>query len=478
MKKKYITATILALAYGTTNAGAQNTAPQPRLVVNIAIDQLRTDYLESFSPIYGGGGFRKLMEGGVVYRNIQYPFTPVDRASALAAINTGTTPSRNGIVAEQWFDRQTLRPATCTDDNSVNGLFTTEKASAQNVMTTTLSDELKIATRGKAFVYSIAERKDAAVIPAGHNADGAFWVNSKENCWCTSTYYSKKAPKWLEAYNLYNTPYKKNSGINEQITELALKCVAANSLGKDDATDMLFITYNAAPAIDKDGNENCKETYVQIDRHIAKLISNLQNSLGQDNVLFVVTGTGHYEELRTSDKNYRLPGGTIYINRTANLLNMYLGALYGSDKYVEGYMDNQIYLNQKLIDRKRLDMNTIAETAASFARQCQGVEEAHSANEILKTYNPELEKTRKSLYISRCGDVLLNAAPGWDFINEETQQQFSQYTGYLQTPAIFYGTGIKATKIDTPASVESISPTIAKTIRIRAPNGCKEAPLF
>ena len=256
MRNKYITATLLALLSAGAEGQAQDMGNAPRLVVNIAIDQLRTDYLESFEPLYGNDGFRKIMQGGLLYTNAQYPFAPIDRASAIAALNTGTTPNNNGIVSEQWFDRSSLRPVSCVDDAAFSGLLTQETASAQSVMTTTLSDELKVGTKGKAFIYSIAERKDAAVIPAGHNGDGAFWVNSRENCWCTSTYYSKKTPKWLEAYNLYNTPYKKNSNINEQITDLALKCISANSMGKDEATDMLFITYNAAPQIDKNGYED------------------------------------------------------------------------------------------------------------------------------------------------------------------------------------------------------------------------------
>ncbi len=478
MKNKYITATILAIATGGATVSAQETIPAPRLVVNIAIDQLRTDFLESFDHLYGTDGFRRIMRSGMLYKNVTYPFAPVDRASAIAALNTATTPRLNGITAEQWFDRASLRSVSCVDDAAYSGLLTTETASAQNVMTTTLSDELKVATKGRAFVYSIAERKEAAVIPAGHCADGAFWVNTRENCWCTSTYYSKKTPKWLETYNLYNTPYKKNSSINEQITELALQCISANSLGKDDATDMLFITYDAAPYIDKDGYESCKDKYVEIDRDLGRLISRLQSSVGLDKVLFVVTGTGHYEELKTADKKYRLPGGTVYINRTANLLNMYLGALYGSNKYVEGYQNNNIYLNSKLIDSKRLDISEMTRQARIFVQQSQGIANAYTNESLTLASSAEAEKLRNGHYLSRSGDIIIETAPGWDIVNEDTQQQYNNYSGCILTPALFFGYNIKGEKVDKPVSAEAISPTIAKTIRIRAPNACKSAPLF
>lgn len=478
MRNRYITATALTLIAALQYCAAQKSGNAPRLVVNITIDQLRTDFLESFESLYGDNGFKRLMTDGMMYSSVDFPFYPVDRASAIATLNTGTTPNYNGIAAEQWFDRTVLRSVSCVDDTNFKGLLTSETVSAQNVLTTTLSDELKISTKGKSLIYSIAERKDAAVIPAGHNGDGAFWVNGQDNCWCTSMYYTKKAPKWLETYNLYNIPYQKNSSINEQITNLAIQCMSMNSLGKDETTDMLFLTYNAAPVIDKNGYEDCQEVYLQIDRNLGRLMTNIQATIGLDKVLFVVNGTGYYNELKPDRKKYRIPGGTLYINRTANLLNMYLGALYGSDRYVDGYYNNQIYLNTKLIDKKRLRYNEITELSKSFLRQSQGVANAFSSENIMSNYSSETEKLRHGFNISKCGDILIETIPGWDIYNEETHQQSNISTAYIQTPVLFYGFNVKKGKITTRVSVESVSPTIAKSIRIRAPNACKETYLF
>ena len=478
MRNRYITATALTLIAALQYCAAQKSGNAPRLVVNITIDQLRTDFLESFESLYGDNGFKRLMTDGMMYSSVDFPFYPVDRASAIATLNTGTTPNYNGIAAEQWFDRTVLRSVSCVDDTNFKGLLTSETVSAQNVLTTTLSDELKISTKGKSLIYSIAERKDAAVIPAGHNGDGAFWVNGQDNCWCTSTYYTKKAPKWLETYNLYNIPYQKNSSINEQITNLAIQCMSMNSLGKDETTDMLFLTYNAAPVIDKNGYEDCQEVYLQIDRNLGRLMTNIQATIGLDKVLFVVNGTGYDNELKPDRKKYLIPGGTLYIHRTANLRNMYLGALYGSDRYVDGYYNNQIYLNTKLIDKKRLRYNEITELSKSFLRQSQGVANAFSSENIMSNYSSETEKLRHGFNISKCGDILIETIPGWDIYNEETHQQSNISTAYIQTPVLFYGFNVKKGKITTRVSVESVSPTIAKSIRIRAPNACKETYLF
>lgn len=89
---KYISTIMMLAALAGTEMQAQTLQSAPRLVVNITIDQLRTDYIEHFSPLYGEEGFRKLLQHGCVYEAASYPFSPIDRASAMATIATGDTP--------------------------------------------------------------------------------------------------------------------------------------------------------------------------------------------------------------------------------------------------------------------------------------------------------------------------------------------------------------------------------------------------
>ena len=113
MKKGLITS-ILALTF--SGLQAQPLPASPKLVVTLTIDQLRTDYMEAFSSLYGEKGFKRLLREGKVFRQAEFPFCGTDRASAIAAIYTGTTPSMNGIIAEQWLDAGTLRPINCVED--------------------------------------------------------------------------------------------------------------------------------------------------------------------------------------------------------------------------------------------------------------------------------------------------------------------------------------------------------------------------
>ena len=86
----------------------------PRLVVNILVDGLRSDYVQAFMPLYGPDGFRRLMGQGLVYSQAENPSAWADHAATAATISTGTTPSDHGIIGLRWTDRKTLRPVSCT----------------------------------------------------------------------------------------------------------------------------------------------------------------------------------------------------------------------------------------------------------------------------------------------------------------------------------------------------------------------------
>ena len=159
MTNRYLYITLLAVLGFTPDVQAQEeeqARPAPRLVISITIDQLRSDYLEAFTPLYSEGGLKRLMKNGKVYLNASYPFTPVDRSSAIAALSTGTTPYYNSIVGDQWLNRETLRPIFCVESSRYPGLLTHEMSSPEGLLTSTLGDELKVATGGQAMVYAIA----------------------------------------------------------------------------------------------------------------------------------------------------------------------------------------------------------------------------------------------------------------------------------------------------------------------------------
>ena len=509
MRNHYLSITLLAVLGWHIDAQAQYVNRQvPRLVVNITIDQLRSDFLESFAANYGDNGFKKLLSQGLVYENVSFPFVNADKASAISTIVTGTTPFYHGITGDQWIDRNSLRPISCTEDIHQPGI-----PSPIQLAVSSLGDELKATTNGNAKIFAISPFQDMAILSAGHAADGAVWLNENTGQWITSQYYSNNIPIWLLSYNELNNISKKKkriewqplfvnqkpdfkhhlksyrkyqeyqtSGlINADITALALACVSEQEMGTDSITDLICLTYYAGNFDHKPVTECQKEledTYIRLDQSLDCLITALENRLGKEQVLFCITSTGYRDPEGIDYSKYRIPTGTFYINRAANLLNMYLGALWGQGRYVETCYDDQLFLNHKLLESKRISLTDASQRAQEFILQMSGVKNVFTAQQLLNSYEGLFSKVRNSFHFQHSGDILIEVASGWHLQNEETNNDRLSQAAVPAFPIIFYGVGIPAGHVQIPVTTDRIAPTIAKSIRIRAPNACTAEPLF
>lgn len=519
-----ILATLLLLM--TVIGSEAQTAPEvPRLVVNVVIDQLRTDYLEAFSPLYGESGFRRLMTQGRVYSQAEYPFASPDRASAVASLMTGATPYENGIVGERWLNRATLHPVSCVADKEQNGIFTQEKVSPVNLGVTTITDELKVATEGKALVYSIAPNNDAALFCAGHAGDAAFWIDDETGQWCTTSYYDAQ-PGWLSYYNnsdhaasninsitweplndvvgqfnyfvsggikkpfrhLFKgdrcfREFKASAVVNEEVNDFVSHCLQNSLLGIDPITDFLSVVYYAGNLDHKTVSEypmEMQDTYVRLDEQLGRLIDMVEKKVGRQRVLFLVTSTGYSDTEQASQdlSRYRIPSGEFNITRAQLLLNMYLSAVYGQGQYVEASMGNQLYFDLKGIEKKNINLSELLERSADFLIQLSGVRDVYTSQRLAQgAWTPGIRDLRNA-YNPRCsGDIFIQVSPGWVLINEQTGERLQKRESYMGFPLYFYGLDVKHEVVQQPVTVDHVAPTLARCMRIRAPNACSVAPL-
>ena len=458
MSNKYIYITLLSALVLSNEVGAQTVQQAPKLVVSITVDELRTDHLETFAPLYSAGGLRKLLTEGAFYANASYSFTPVDRASAAASLSTGTTPYYHGITGEEWLDRSTLRPIRAVHDLK-------QGYSPRQLGTSTLGDELKIASNGISKVFAFAATPENAILSAGHAADGAAWMQS--NQWIITNYY-EPLNQWLRGYTRL---YKPDADKNASITEIAMECLSKGGLALDDKTDLLSIGYSVTPQM---------ESYVALDRTIAQLVDSVSKRVPLDRVLFVLTSTGsaRVENEQNNNEKYRIPTGKFDIQRTANLLNMYLGATFGTAQYVETIYRNQLFLDHKLLERKNINMGDVLLRAQQFILQLSGVRHVYTASQLTTSDSNLLNQIRSGFNVEKCGDLLIDIAPGWELVNEQNHTSTTSRVSNIPFPIIFFGAGVKAQRIQTPVTTDAIAPTIARIIRIRAPNACATKPLF
>lgn len=514
---RVITSLIAFLAIAGVRA--EHLIDVPKLVVNITIDELREDYLQYCNYSFGERGFKRLLTGGLVYRQMQFDFPNVNQASAVATIFSGANPCYTGIVAEKKYDFESQREVSILYDKDYLGNYTTDKLSPLGLMCTTVGDELKMATDGYGMVFSIAPNAVEAILSAGRYGNGAFWLEDYKGRFATSTYY-KEVPWYIERYNAtdvigkndnyiwdssrnsYNAfPYgsvkqsfrhtfsrgekegyirlKTSPGINEEITKLAAKIFEYEDFKIRTSPCMLSLTYyagNYLETIDNPYSSEIQDNYLRLDKEIEKLLDLIEKHVGLKNTLVVVTSTGYFTSTEVPSDKFK-PAGEFYPNRCTALLNMYLMNTYGQGNWVTGFYNNQIYLNRKLIEDQKLSLPEIQRKSAEFTNQFSGIQGVTIFSDISEGKD-EISSFRKGMYRDVSGDLFIELQPGRLVINEKNPTQ-SKYTrnNAVVAPLIFFGSNIQPQRIYRTVKATEVAPTVSHILRIRPPNGCKDMPL-
>lgn len=504
---------------------AQNAPAVPRLVVGITIDQLRMDYVEAFSAMYGERGFKRLWKDGRIYQDVEYDFVNVDKSSAVASIYSGTTPYVHGIVSDAWLDRNTLQIVNCVDDTQFMGIYTSESTSPFRLKVSNLSDEVTVATQGVAEVYSIAPTREMAVLSAGHASKGAFWINDENGKWSGTTYYGN-FPSWVTSYNdrqgldfrigeMVWAPYlpvnvyqylttevkqitfrhkfdderrnkyrkfKTSPFANDEVNRLVNACLNNTQIGRDLVPDLLNLAYYAGN-YDRQPSSvypmEMQDVYVRLDNSLGELLDMIDRKVGLGNTLIFITSTGYTDPEPIDDGQYRIPTGEFHIKRCSALLNLYLAALYGEGQYVEAYHEQEIYLNHKLIEKKQLDLSEILNRSSEFLVQFSGVKDVYSSRRLqLGAWTPEIGKIKNRYNVSCSGDLWIEVLPGWSIVREHSLDTKVVRNIYHSAPLIFVGWNIQPEIIHAPIKIGNIAPTVAHLMRIRAPNASVLAPIL
>ncbi|MCD7936917.1 MAG: alkaline phosphatase family protein [Tannerellaceae bacterium] len=520
--RRILTSLIAILA--VTHIGAQEQVP--KLVVCITVDQLRGDYIDYFYNTFGEGGFKRIFNNGVVYSNIRFEFSNIDQASAFATLYTGSNPNLNGITGNKKYDFNKRQEVSILYDPDYIGNYTKENYSPKNLMASTVGDELKIASKGRSDIYAIAPDAESAIISAGHAGNGAFWMDNLNGKWATTTFY-KGLPWYVDRYNngpeslsarldqmvwspalplekydafpyvLDELPFKytfnertvdcfpklKTSPfINKEINRLALQFIEYGAFGTRSCPDMLSVTYyggNFLPLMDKEYTREIQDLYYQLDQDLAELLNAIDKKIGLKNTLIVFTGSGYYQSIEEYADGWMLNRGEFHPKRCEALLNMYLMALYGQKNWVKGYYNEQIYLDRKLIDDEKMDLEEIQNKAAEFVGQFSGVQ--HVTTEYaLRTgnWNEGTANLRANTHHLDRGDLIIELQPGWkvNWDNPREKSRLVRHNAVL-TPLVFMGNGLKPQHIYREVKATEVAPSITYILRIRPPNATQSLPL-
>lgn len=526
MKRFVSTVLVGMVAINAAVQAASHPTGEPKLVVGIVVDQLRTDYIEFLQSYFGERGFKRMMKDGVYMRNVDFKVNDLDAASATAMLFTGAYPSQTGVASAMVFNSESGKMQPTLTDTKTLGNFTNDSFSAEGLLLSTVADQLAAANDGLSAIYSFAADPQQSIIMSGHAGTSACWINNTSGNWATSTYY-KPLPNALTSRN-YGTPLanridtmqwkpsldlKQYPGLtpqkrlypfrytfprsdrevylrfsasplgNREVTDAAIECIKQLKIGSNiNATDMLNVAYTVAPykyASSDDTRVENMDAYLRLDKQIGRLLDAVDKYVGAGNAVIWLSSTGYYDDAVVEDKKYRIPSGDFSMKRAKSLLNSYLSAMYGNADYVAAFRDKHLYLDHKILESKKLDLNKVVSDARTFIIRMSGVADAYTIDDILSPSTPELESIRLGFDPKTGGDIVIEYTPGWNVVNDLEFPEVSKPVGKTQilSPAFVVAPGVSPKVISSTVDAVSLAPTIANFLRIRGPNGARAKPM-
>ncbi len=505
----------------------------PKLIIGIVVDQMRADYLERFKDKFSEGGFKRLMQQGLVCTNTNINYFQTVTAPGHAAIYTGTTPSINGIVENDWFDRRLGWTRYCVGDSTVKSVGTYSAAgmmSPRNLFSTTITDQLRLAFNFKSRVVGISLKDRGAILPAGHSGK-AFWLDYSNGKFITSSYYSDALPSWINDFNSrylvqsymcqkWNTllpieqytessaddvPYEAPLHMaearpvfphdlntynrmdfdiisrtpfgNSLLKELALAAMTGDSLGKGNVPDFLTISFSSTDYIGHWFGINSielEDTYLRLDRDIAELLAFLDNNYGKDNVLVFLTADHGAANNTLYSHDHNLPGALFDGKSVIDSLSLFLNRTYGKGGFILDYINQSVYLDRAVISEKHLSVEEVEKSCVSFLSPLKGVANVTTSVSLESCDSPfgYDKMIQRGYNKKRSGDVILTLMPGWMEWKATGTTHGSPYSYDTHVPLIFYGWHVKSGVHDAPVSITDIAPTISNLLHIQAPSGC------
>ena len=536
MFRKISIAAAALLSVITINAqkNKNNQVDRPKLVVGLVIDQMRWDYLYRYYSKYGNDGFKRLLNKGYSLNNVHIPYVPTVTALGHTSIYTGSVPAIHGIAGNDWTDKETGKNVYCTADENVQPVGTTNvkvgSHSPRNLWSTTVTDELRLATNFQGKVVGVSLKDRASILPAGHTPNGAYWFDDSTGDFITSTYYMNDLPQWVKSFNSQNLPdqlvangwntllpinqytesspdnspwegllgssktpvfpynnlaedYKtKKDNIrytpfgNTLTLKLAEASVEGENLGADDVTDILAINLASTDYAGHKFGPNSievEDVYLRLDQDLAQFFKYLDGKVGKNQyTVFVSADHGGAHSVGFL-KEHKINTG-FFGEGMEKSLNEKLKAKFGVDKLINGVDNYQIYFDRKLMADNNLELEDIKEFAIHELEKDSTVLYAVSTTEVQEATIPEPIKQRiiNGINRQRSGDIQLISHDSMLPPYSKTGTTHSVWNSYdAHIPLIFMGWGIKHGESNKQYHMTDIAPTVSALLHIQFPSG-------
>ncbi|HEX9185506.1 MAG TPA: alkaline phosphatase family protein [Vicinamibacteria bacterium] len=516
-----LTAAALALAvFGRASIAemparaAPAPAEKPRLVLLVAVDQMRYDYLPRFADAFTGG-FRRLMRDGAVFTNARLDHYPTVTAVGHATMLTGAPPAMSGIVGNDWYDRALGKGVTSVDDPGtklVGGRDVTG-SSPHRLRVSTVGDELKMARPGSR-VIGIAHKDRSAILMAGRMADLALWWDTQTGAFVSSTWYLPELPGWAADFNakkpadawlgrewralgeggallgrMPDTPgpayyaglYGSAFG-NDLLVSLAEAVIEGERLGQGGGTDVLALSFSCNDAVGHDKGPHSAEVRdvtVRTDLALERLLATIDRRVGLDRTVVVLTADHGVAPVPEQMAAWQMPGGRL---SRADLEKAAMGALeaaFGPGAWLEGRAGSDLYLNRQLVAERGLDPAVVERRLAAGLETVEPVWRTYTRSQLLEGRVPPDPWSRRVLVSfdrERSGDVAVLFEPYW-MASASGTTHGTAYSYDAHIPLVVMGPGIRPGRYDRTVALNDLAPTLATLLDVEPPSGASGEPL-
>ncbi len=508
------------------------TSPNPKLIIGIVVDQMRFDYLYRYSSKYSNGGFKRLMNEGFNEKNTLYPYIPTATGPGHACIFTGSVPGLDGIIDNDWYSRKLKKNIYCVSDSEVTTVGSLSKAgkmSPRNLLVTTLSDQLKLSNNFQSKVIGIAQKDRASILPVGHSANAAYWLDAETGNFISSSYYLKELPEWVNRFNQlgmvqeylskdwspflpietytesdpdqepYETQFpgetsscfphrlaaipRKDFDLirstpfgNDLTKDFAISALKNEKLGKSNYTDFLSISFSSTDYVGHAFGPNSievEDTYLRLDKNIEQILTFLDQFLGKEQVLVFLTADHGVAPTSGFNLQHKFPAGSISGMSLIQNLKDFTKTAFGNSEIIEQFSNDQIYLNYDILNHLGLKEEFVFEKLRTYLLGQEGVANLVDLNRMYANniINDQLARIQNGYSAIRSGDFQILLEPYWMFGRNQGTNHGTGYHYDTHVPLLWYGWKIKHGESSVETSVTDIASTIADWMNIETPNG-------
>jgi predicted AlkP superfamily pyrophosphatase or phosphodiesterase len=410
------------------------------------------------------------------------------------------------------------------------------------ILTTTFADELRSSSGGKAKVVGVSVKDRGAVSMAGHSGT-AYWFSKASGGFVTSTYYMDEYPGWVNSFNAtqpaqqfagtswnllhdqesylfgdtddrewetdvggfgrvfphnfgdggspYFTTWLTLSPAGDQIVlEFAKKALIEEQLGTDSTTDYLSVSFSSTDYVGHvfgPSSLEAEDNILQLDRTLANLLSFVDEQVGLDNTLIVLSADHGGPDAPGYLNSLDIPAGYVdpdtwdrqaAIDRIKEQFKI-------KGELIETYSHPYVYLSDEVKNNRQVDQAALEAAIVAEISKFSGVALAVSSRALRQGNLPDTHLYRSVLTnfnANRSGDIFIVFEPNW-FINDfdgltvaSTHGSPWQYDTYV--PIVFAGAGLSASVVDRKVHTIDIAPTLSSYLNIKAPSGSLGEPLL